>query len=298
MFGKKQKNKEQIRFYNIHPGVALVHPVIKASDLNRPWIKDEKEVHNETKSKCPLKRFNSSLTGFSKNNTPESLNDFFGPMRNELPDIQKELLNQELYPHALANCPGLNALMGNGFIIKSPVDFNVFTIDSNIEGTHHAEIAKPFVQIHEFHHTGWLKDSNKDITANQILKINTGWRVICDPDIIFLQVKTPYIREDRFSAVYGILDPHISPEINLQLWWHIDNGDVNIKAGTPLAMYLPISRKYLTYDASIGEASDDELRMEEAYKYICNKHFPENRKIGVGVNKIVNHYWNLWKSKS
>ena len=47
----------------------------------------------------------------------------------------------------------------------------------------------------------------KDKTVDQVVKVNTSWRVQADDDVVFLQLKVPFVNESRFSAVPGILDP-------------------------------------------------------------------------------------------
>ena len=54
-----------------------------------------------------------------------------------------------------------------------------------------------------------------------------------------------------FAAAHGILDPMQSHEINLQLFWNVLEGETLIRAGTPLAQYIPIKRSELNYSARL-----------------------------------------------
>ena len=99
-------------------------------------------------------------------------------------------------------------------------------------------------------------DSSKDKTVDQVVKINTTWRVQADDDVVFLQTKVPFVNETRFSAVSGILDPRTAYEVNVQLLWHLMEGDTTVRAGTPLCCYILMSRRMLEdLDMSIDVAA-------------------------------------------
>ena len=109
-------------------------------------------------------------------------------------------------------------------------------------------------------------DSSKDKTVDQVVKINTTWRVQADDDVVFLQTKVPFVNETRFSAVSGILDPRTAYEVNVQLLWHLMEGDTTVRAGTPLCCYIPMSRRMLEdLDMSIDVAGPTDYKLEEEF---------------------------------
>jgi|SaaInlV_120m_DNA_3_1039746.scaffolds.fasta_scaffold09917_6 hypothetical protein len=297
-FFKKKRSKPKIKFFNTVPGVSTLYPITKSSELNREWISYEKKEYNESVSKCPVARFTNKI---STNDMPSELSGF-GDILNVVQQHERSEISK---PTSIGKCPAINSMMKNGFIIYAPSDFSVFAEDNTDLKTHDDESFPPadklihsrkYIEYHGPGHTKWLKDSSKDTTNDVIIKVSTMWNVIADPDIAFLQVKVPYVKETRFSAVTGILDPILSPEINIQLWWHANNGEeITIKAGTPLAMYLPISKKTLEYNAIVDSSSNDDEEMMEEYHYLLNSTFRSDRDPAKKAKKIAKKYWNKFR---
>ena len=134
-----------------------------------------------------------------------------------------------------------------------------------------------YVVLHETEVTKWLMDSTKDKTVDQVVKINTTWRVQADDDVVFLQTKVPFVNETRFSAVSGILDPRTAYEVNVQLFWHMMEGDTTVRAGTPLCCYIPIARKMLDdLEVSVDIADSEDVKLEQEFTFTAYNEFPEN----------------------
>ena len=51
-----RKKKPRARFFSLHPGVHTLHPITKASDLDRDWVKTEREDYKDRLSKCPFNK--------------------------------------------------------------------------------------------------------------------------------------------------------------------------------------------------------------------------------------------------
>ena len=298
MFKLRRDKRPNIKFFNCVPGVSTIQPILKNSDLNREWVKSEKKTFADQQSKCPIKRFASEL--------PPGVVTQFENIINFAGEVHRDQVHTAL---SIGKCPGINSLMHSGYILPAPADFTVYTNGTEILKTHNNTPYPPktdgisrqpvYVNTHPPEHTKWLKDSCKDSTNDNIVKVNTGWYVVTDPDTIFLVMKVPHVKESRFSAVTGILDPYTSPEMNVQLWWHVNEGEneVQVKAGTPLALYLPISRKSLDQSAHIVDTlSEVDVQMINEYNYYLTAEYGENKKI-VKPRKIMQKYWDKW-SKS
>ena len=297
MFGFKNK-KPPIKFFNSIPGVSTLYPVTKSSELIRDWVTQEKKVYNEDVSKCPIKRF-TNITKPVLGMPPE-----LATIISQANDIKR---GDEEKLTSIGKCPAINSIMHNGFIIYAPADFTVYApnkekLDAYYDSDRfppfvaNAPKFPPYIDFHGAPHASWLKDSTKDSTNDTIIKIHTMWSVLSDPDIMFLQMKVPYVKENRFTAVSGILDPMLSTEINIQLWWHVnEEKETTIKAGTPLAMYLPVSRKLFdNTEMFVGTADDDDREMLAEYSYLLSSNFSENRKITKIARKLYKKYWNKW----
>ena len=75
---------------------------------------------------------------------------------------------------------------------------------------------------------------------NSAVKVETPWRVKASEDMLLLQMPVSYNNETRFTAAYGIVDPMYMHAIPIQLFWHVLEGKTLVKAGTPLAQFVPI----------------------------------------------------------
>jgi len=206
-----KKHPKTLKFINLIQGVAETYPVLEAKNIERKWvITNGKKLHefNEyIKSKCPM----SALKGFITNNK-------FFPVK----------------------CPGLRTFMSTGYIITLPFDV---IVETNGDGktikteNFQPELSFKRMKVEEFNSGDVPMPQNM---LKNFLKIETGWNVIPVKGLKFLVCPVSYTDETRFSCVNGILDPFLSPEMNIILYWHVLNGREFIKAGTPLCQLIPI----------------------------------------------------------
>ena len=75
----------------------------------------------------------------------------------------------------------------------------------------------------------------------------------------------PYPDSFDYESVTGILDPAESSELNIQLNWYKEEGEVLIKAGTPLMYILPISEK--EYNVVSRDATEKEMNWIKKRRY-------------------------------
>lgn len=263
----KKPKKPRARFFSLIPGAHTLYPVIRSEELDRDWIKQEKEDYRERQTKCPMAN-----------------------IINAIP------FNQ---PHSIGKCPAINSVMRTGYVVRAPADFKVHT---NGDGhtilfttTAFSPPGSDYVVLHDSDTAKWLMDSSKDNVIDQVIKVNTCWRVQADDDIVFLQTKVPFVNESRFSAITGILDPRSAYEVNVQLWWHVKEGDETIKAGTPLACYVPISRKLLEdLSVDIDIATPEDYVLENEFQFTAYNEFPDSVNVTrrqLKTNKILRKYW-------
>ena len=84
-------------------------------------------------------------------------------------------------------------------------------------------------------------------------------------------------------------------EVNVQLFWHDLEADHVVKAGTPLAVYVPMSRRMLdNLQVDIDCATQEDYRMEEEFQFTAYNEFPEDSNVTkrqLKTNKILKKYW-------
>jgi hypothetical protein len=214
-----KNNSKELVFYSDRPYIDQMGFIVENSKLNRSWVKKAKS------------------------------------------DFDKKLLinSQEriMSPH---KCPGIHHITNIGYIIKCEREFAIETdhsdeylrihsaeggiIDTkNIDNFHKQQLEK------EGSHFNFLKG---DFLGNyvkpknaikDVIKLKTSFNVHPTRDVIFLILPVPYSDDDRFISVSGILDPLLSSQINVMLWWLCKNSYEVVRVGTPLAQIIPIPRE-------------------------------------------------------
>lgn len=251
-----KKDKSFVRFYSLVPGLKELYPIIPARELKRQWIQD-----NKTTSKCPVKK----------------------------------ILGTNGQPHQghSANCPGINLLVDTGWVMCAPADFTITTFgrgkDFNWKVPMMFDDNIPWISSHPPSITECLLD-RPETTLDSIVKLDTPWRIQASDDIILLQQHVPYNNQPNFTAASGIVDPKYSHEANVQLFWHVLEGEVTIKAGTPLIQYIPVSRKYFQnsfYDFYVEDADEQDKYVEEAFNYAKGSSFLTNASLGDRISKTI-----------
>jgi hypothetical protein len=259
----RKNTTSKIKFISTVPGVSTLYPLTPAKNLKRDWIDDEKEQYKERKSRCPIHGLTAPLIG------------------------------------SITKCPAVKATMGSGYILRAPADFMVHT---NGDGETLLPTARDihqrytYVVTHEKEVTDWLlSPALREKTVKTVVKINTPWRLICqDDDIVFMVTPVPFTDESRFSAVQGILDPRTAYEVNVQLYWHVMEGDVIVKAGTPLCQYIPISRKALASEIECYDATIHDYKMEDEIYYAGIHTYmeePTGTEKMLRISKIMKKYY-------
>ena len=175
-----------------------------------------------------------------------------------------------------ANCPGIKQLCRTGYVVTAPMDF---IIQTNGDGTSFSyEIPNQFsrhtnyISNHDPSQVMPLIDSPRDTLAH-IIKLETPWRVRASDDIVMLQQPVWWNNESRFQAVAGVFDPRYALQVNIQLLWHeLNTGEEGtlVKAGTPLAQFIPIPRYTLEktwYDMTVDTATEKDWDLEHAFNY-------------------------------
>ena len=232
MFGINlfKKKKPWIRFYSLEPGLAECYPLIPTSKIKRQWLDPAVK-----KRRCPLQGSQNS-----------------------------------------SNCPGIKQIARLGWTVVAPMDFIIITNGDGISFQY--EVPNSFqrhsndISDHAPEQVMPLIDSPRD-TLEHINKMELPWRVRASDDIVMLQSPVHWNNEPRFEAVNGVFDPRFALQLNVQLMWHeMDTGPEGtlVKAGTPIAQYIPIPRTYLErdwYDVVQEPANAKDWELEAAFNY-------------------------------
>ena len=272
--GLFNRKKKWIRFYSMQPGIAELHPVFPATKLKRKWRKEaltSQDKRDEIAMKqCPAKKAAA----------------VWETLATKIPPVN-------FWSHAVT-CPALHGIMDNGYILPCPADFVI-----KLDGTGNFEwkstiqfYGDRYVSAHIPEQTQGMRNlvshnQNKDV-LDYVIKMETPWRIQAHKDIVFIQIPVTYWEEDRFSIATGIVDPQYSYEVNMQIFWHkTEPGEYIIKAGTPLAQWIPVHRDFLTskaFNVAIETANKDDLDNNEIMEYNRGKDLFGNTTLGERIS--------------
>ena len=269
MWNPFKKKKKWIRFYSLSEGVADMNPWVPAKTLKRKWRTEALKKYYGKDSKCPVLK----------------LNRLWNHHQNKMMNGVEDADYDGLFQHAVT-CPALTTLFDTGWVMTTPADF---LIKQDGKGEDFGWLSQvmfdtggpTYVKAHAKEQTEGMRNLVNPYApvSDMVIKLELPWRIQAHPDIVFLQIPVPYWDEDRFSVPTGIVDPAYSYEINLQMFWHkIEEGEYLIKAGTPLAVWIPIERKHLsndTYDVIIESANDEDRRNNKIMDYNRYMRFTE-----------------------
>jgi hypothetical protein len=200
-------------------------------------------------------------------------------------------------PMFTKNCPGIKKLLGAGYTIVAPADF---IISTNGDGVtfRWAEARKfsrttpgweNYIGFHNRHQTELVLD-NPDITLKTAVKIDTPWRVQASDDVVLLQLPVNYNNESRFTAATGVFDPRFGYVVNVQLFWHVLEGETLVKAGTPLCQYIPMKRESLNpniWNVTVDTAGPEDIEREKRFNYATSCSFIPHDNVGSRLRRVT-----------
>ncbi len=213
--------KRELSFYGYEPYIHLQNYIIESKSYKRNWIKKSLEIFNNKM----LEKNQNKVAGFHK-------------------------------------CLGFADICNEGLIIKTTDEFAIET--TNNEDDIKIHLRKGIVEVSSdggVVYTGYnqpdLLFMDKNTGSNystpwganpNVIKMTKKWYIDTPKDIQYLIIPVPYSDDKRFMACSGIQDPMKSRDLTLFFWWFPKNAYEVVKAGTPIAQIIPISKKKI-YDS-------------------------------------------------
>ena len=200
---------------------------------------------------------------------------------------QEYVANKSADNHSshIFRCNGIGELYKQGYVVRAWHDFTVQATREQLKlqaptehlnklgiSIQHADTVSKFLP----HRLGSCKS---------IIKCNTPWHLIAPCK--FLMLPVAYSDNVDFEACIGILDPSVSTEINVQLYWNRFGDISKVKAGTPLCHLIPITEQ--TCELIVREKNENDTRWLEKRHYIWESNFVYN------IQKMKELYKKFWK---
>jgi hypothetical protein len=198
------QRRPKITFKTAIPGLEVLHPIVPASQFAG-------EFHSRAKNE-------------NRNGDPKATTKCIGI---------RDLFNKGFVQTTFCDIEVITNTNGMEFVYRTPVKVNNMYIDglqSDLLGQH------SYQQYFEF----MGKPEN---TLNSIIKYNSPWTVHVPPGFYLLQAPLHHVGEYRFTTATGVLSGGLVIDLNVQLQWHITEGNTLIKAGTPIAHYQLIRKE-------------------------------------------------------
>lgn len=265
-----KSKKKWVRFYCLDENVATLYPLIKSKAVIRNW---------------------NNLASTERNRPEQG-------------------------SQTVLNCPAIKLVKDFGYVLTAPADFVIKSGDESAYFSWETPfIFKRSSEQYTFGDTDYYIDWHSHAQVEPIIpksntqvnkpylhtavKVETPWRIKASSDIVLLQIPVTYNNEERFTAAIGIVDPEYMHAVTVQLFWHVTNSETLVRAGTPLAQYVPIHRNFLeknSIDFIVDKATDVEKELEDAYAFANHSRFPRtdtaNNKI-----KIIKNLFNYFRKK-
>jgi len=230
---------KKIEFYSTVPGLPDLFPIVNAKDALPRWAKSARDSY--------IKKKDQSI----------------GRMNH------------------IYQCPGIFDLFKQGYVVPMWHDVIISTngdSDSFTWTVPTSELAdlNPEVNLIEPQSNGLgAVLPIKPWSLNTLVKVNTPWHVVAPRGVKLLILPMAYPDSFEFESSIGILDPGYSNEINIQLYYNVQKGDVMIKAGTPLAHIIPLSEKQ--YELVCREMNSIDRFWQAKRKYFSSATFKLKR---------------------
>lgn len=232
---------ESVEFFTSAPGLSDIFPIIPAGQYRANWMNIAKEDWIQNKSKF--------------------------------------VNNRQTH---IFQCPGIFDLFNYGYIVPLWHDLLIKTDGANRgyqwsipSGALNAYRGKEVVGTHKAGIDKYIP--KRPWSMEQFIKLDTPWNIIAPKGVKFLMLPVAYPDEFTFDSAIGILDPEISTEINVQLYWNNLKGDTLIRAGTPIAHLIPLTEK--KYNLVVREMNDNDKKWVEKRNLMLSMFFRQPRTV-------------------
>tara|TARA_B100000925_G_scaffold11957_2_gene8403 strand:- start:1015 stop:1746 length:732 start_codon:yes stop_codon:yes gene_type:complete len=229
--------KNKIEFFSKVTGVAEAFPIIQSKDFHTKWMKTCMADYK------------------TKKNT--------------------------LQPSHIQMCPGIFELYKYGFmvplwhdtVIKAFSDREDF--DYVIPSQYLNELrGGDAVGTHPYEVTKFLP--KRHYSKHAVVKMNSPWHIVAPPGVKFLVLPIPYPDTYELEHTMGILDPAVSTELNFQFYLNINQGEIMLKAGTPMMYLVPITEHDYSYE--VRDMNDHDKAWLEKREYFMIFGFKFNKQ--------------------
>lgn len=194
--------RDKLEFINEIPGVAEFMPLVPAHQIKRQWVQ-------------------KGLAQFAEQRKDPTW-------------------NHQRHVH-VARCPGMFTLHRHGWVLRTWQDIVITTNGdgSSFQWRSSSSAGGDAMGFHPPEQLSDLFESWPTNTLRTVLKFNTGWRCVVPKGYYLYELPLQFNEDPRFTTIAGFYSRKTGPaSMNVQVLWHLLEGETLIKAGTPIAQYF------------------------------------------------------------
>jgi hypothetical protein len=224
------KRKPKIEFFSLMPEVAAIAPILPANKFRPEWLVSAGKDYADQKQQ---------------------------------PSFGKEKLIHT------AKCPGIYNFVKYGWVMTTWQDVLIHTNGDGLSFEWKTPANQKFMAPESVgdmvgHHSpaqlsalmGGFHDA-----LQTVIKIQTPWRCLVPEGYYLMEGPLPYSNERRFTTLPGFFSSEYGvAQMNVQLKWHVLNGEVLLKAGTPIAHYMLVPKSEA--ELVVAAATPEQLAIE------------------------------------
>ena len=180
-------------------------------------------------------------------------------------ELSRNNNNKNLVNHTY-KCPGIYEITHKGFLILMPWDITLYS-NPNEDFFHwsspSSHVCMEFIEGQKIELASLHQ---KDKTAQHIVqkpgymksivKLTLPWHVISSQPTKLLFMPIPYPDVYTFEHTFGILDTSITSFINAHVFMRTIEGQIIIKAGTPLMQIIPLEEQSINLHVEYKSLED------------------------------------------
>jgi hypothetical protein len=180
--------------------------------------------------------------------------------------------------YSISNCPGINLLHSQGWVVRTWQDIIIKTDIENLVRWQ-TPINQKLLNGEDYvstHNSDNFKNfENWPLhTLKSLIKIQTGWRCLIPDGYVLYQLPIFYQDDNRFTTNAGCYTNELKvADINIPMYWHLLNSTTIIKAGTPIAQLILVPKKQLDF-----EIIPVPIELEQVNEVIKNNTFIKDYK--------------------
>lgn len=181
------------------------------------------------------------------------------PAKKFIPQWFKDLpaFPNQLLP-TVRICPSFTDYFSLGYVMPMWTDFKLKHEDENWLWESSDEDFKMSTHPNE-QLIKYTTPTFNGVEGQFVFKAVCPWRIITPKGWSVLQLPLFYDFNNEFSVLPGVIDTDIYSQANQQILYHANGKEIEIKRGTPIALYVPFQRESSFLDIDVRSATQEDL---------------------------------------